>query len=276
MAQGTQGIPAWISQFRWEQKSNRLQDFEQAHDLFLQEAQTGNALAMHDLGRMHADCLGRTDDRDAAHEWYARALSGFLQIESAVDSDDSKATYLRYRIGKMYMAGLGTEQDYEQAASWLSAAAAVGHKYAQYSLGGLYYRGQGVEQNFESALELYSKSAAHNNAYASYELGKMLRDGIGAQQNQSEAERHFQVAYNGFVAMELKVADDKLQYRIGQMLRDGVGVEQNAEQAEFYFEHSSKLGNTLHNATCSPSLCQAYFNGQEAAVYCSTNTNRYM
>jgi TPR repeat protein len=35
------------------------QDFEEAYRLFLEEAQNGNALAMHDLGRMFADGLGR-------------------------------------------------------------------------------------------------------------------------------------------------------------------------------------------------------------------------
>ena len=111
--------------------SKQQPDFDKAYELLLAEAGTGNALAMHDLGRMYADGLGRDADTDASHEWYEKALAGFLQIESMMEPDDSKGAYLRYRIGKMYMAGLGTEQDYSEAAAWLQRAADDNHKYAQ-------------------------------------------------------------------------------------------------------------------------------------------------
>ena len=218
-------------------------DFEKAFEMFTREAASGNALAMHDLGRMYADGLGIEIDTDTAHQWYAKALSGFLQIESGMAPDDRKATYIRYRIGKMHMAGLGTEQNYTKAAEWLEIAAGDGHKYAQYSLGSLYYQGLGVDRDFEMALGLYERSAAQDNAYADYELAKMYRDGVGTQTDAAKAYHHFEKAYRGFVSMEMQSADDKLQYRIGQMLRDGVGVEANPEEALYYFECSAALGN---------------------------------
>jgi len=234
-------------------------DFEMAFDLFMTETQTGNVLAMHDLGRMHADGLGRDIDTDTAYEWYAKALAGFLQIEPALKPDDRKATYLRYRIGKMYMSGLGTEQDYTEAASWLRMAADEGHKYAQYSLGSLYYRGLGVEQNFDTAFDLYSASAAQSNAYASYELAKMYRDGVGTQADAVKSNHHFEIAYRGFVAMDVQGADDKLQHRIGQMLRDGVGTETNIDEAEYYFERAAQLGNPF----AQYALAKIYLSGGE-------------
>ncbi len=218
-------------------------DFNKARELFTAEAQSGNVLAMHDLGRMHADGLGVEPDASSAHEWYAKALVGFLQVESGMAPGDRKATYLQYRIGKMYLTGLGTEQNHAEAAAWLRQAADAGHKYAQYALGSMYYRGHGLEQNYTKAFALYNRSAAQGNAYASYELGKMHRDGIGTQVNATAANRHFETAYRGFVAMEVESADDKLQYRIGQMLRDGVGVEAIADEAVYYFERSAELGN---------------------------------
>ena len=168
--------------------------------------------------------------------------------------------YLRYRIDKMYMAVLGTEQDYTQAADWLQQAADNGHKCAQYSLASLYYRGLGVEQNYETALSLYTKSASQGNAYADYELAKMYRDGVGTQADASNARHHFEKAYIEFVAMEAKSADDKLQYRIEQMLRDGAGVEDNQEEAQYYFERSAQLGNP--HAQCA--LAKMYLAGGDA------------
>ena len=78
-----------------------------ASTLFQQEAQKGNALAMHDLGRMLADGLGRKIDMQAAHVWYSKALAAFYAVER-----QKKKRYAEYRIGKLYAAGLGCEQDY--------------------------------------------------------------------------------------------------------------------------------------------------------------------
>ena len=216
-------------------------DFERAHELFLQQAQSGNALAMHDLGRMYTDGLGVGVDEEVSFEWYEKALSAFLKLEKTVKP--KAAVYLQYRIGKMYMLGIGTEQDYEKAAKWLAQAAAANNKYAQYSLAGLYYRGQGVEQSFEKAFSLYGKSAEAGNAYAAYELAKMYRDGIGTAKDLTQADINFRDAYAGFTAMEARSGDDRLQYRLGQMCRDGVGTDVNPELAEDYFARSAKLNN---------------------------------
>ena len=125
------------------------QDFAEAMGLFSLEADSGNALAMYDLGRMWADGLGVEADPDMAQERYRKALAAFLSAEK--DVPERKKTYLQYRIGKMYLAGLGCVQDYKTAADWLERAADKQHKYAQYSLAGLYARGQGVEKDPEHA-----------------------------------------------------------------------------------------------------------------------------
>ena len=214
------------------------QDFVKAYRLFLEEAKNGNALAMHDLGRMHADGLGMDIDMAKSYEWYAKALTAFMTVES----EDPRA-YTQYRIGKMYAAGLGTAQSYEDAANWFGLAVAQNHKYAQYSLGGLYYRGQGVEQSYETAFSLYGKSAVQGNPYADYELAKMWRDGLGTLKNSSEADLHFRIAFSGFSALEAKSHDDKLQYRLGQMLYSGTGTEKDIPKAVEYLKKSAKTGN---------------------------------
>lgn len=213
-------------------------DLGNAFALMTAEAEYGNALAMHDLARMYANGLGCDADADAAYEWYAKALSAFLSCEKR------KAwKYTQYRIGKMYAAGLGTEQDYTAAAEWFGMAAAQKHKYAQYSLAGLYYNGHGVEQDYERAFELYSASAERGFPYADYELAKMYRDGIGTDLNALKAAEHFAMAFSGFVILEKRSRDDKLQYRIGQMLLTGTGTEKDIARATEYFEKSARLGN---------------------------------
>lgn len=217
------------------------QDFEKAFQLFYQEAESGNALAMYDLGRMLADGLGREKDLELSAGWYQKALSAFLESEAA--AEEKQKPYLQYRIGKMYAAGLGTEQDYAEAADWFTEAVNHNHKYAQYSLAGLYYRGQGVAQDDQMAFHLYRMSADQGNPYASYELAKMYRDGVGTEKDGAKAGKCFEQAFSGFLSLEKKSHDDKLQYRLGQMLFTGTGTEKNEEEAAMFWEKASKLGN---------------------------------
>ena len=217
------------------------QDFAEAMSLFSLEADSGNALAMYDLGRMWADGLGVEADPDMAQEWYRKALAAFLSAEK--DLPERKKTYLQYRIGKMYLAGLGCMKDHKTAADWLERAAGKQHKYAQYSLAGLYARGQGVEKDPEHAFTLYRASAAQDNPYASYELGKMFQSGTGTEKSEGQAKVHFQNAFSGFLALEKQSYDDKLQYRLGQMLHQGIGTEKDEEEAVRYWQLAAKLGN---------------------------------
>ena len=214
------------------------QDFEKARELFLMEAETGNPLAMYDLGRMSADGLGCEANAEEAHRWYAQALAGFYSAE-----EEKPWKYTEYRIGKMYAAGLGTEQDYLQAADWLTLSADDNYKYAQYSLGGLYYHGKGVEQDLETAFQLYVKSANQGFPYASFELGKMLRDGVGCEKSSAKSERYFRDAFRDFVSLEEQSHDDKLQYRLGWMLLNGVGTEKDEARAKEYFAKAASVGN---------------------------------
>ena len=233
----------WSDEYRLARRclfggKDQPQDLEQAFTLFQQEAQKGNALAMHDLGRMLADGLGREIDMQSAHVWYSRALATFRAVERQKEN-----RYAEYRIGKLYAAGLGCEQDYGEAAQWFRLSADKGYKYAQYSLAGLFRRGQGVVQDDVRALELYTASAQQDFPYAAYELGKMYRDGIGCEKDAEASEQWYRQAFAGFLELEQQSHDDKLQYRIGWMLLHGVGTGKDETAAREWFEQASKLDN---------------------------------
>ncbi|WP_313180833.1 MobP3 family relaxase [Lacrimispora sp.] len=223
-----------------DEEAEILRDFEKAHEVFLAEAKKDNPLAMCDLGRMSSDGLGCEANADVSYLWYEKALAVFLAAE-----EEKPWKYTEYRIGKLYAAGLGTEQDYLQAVDWLTMSADENYRYAQYSLGGLYYYGKGVEQDHETAFNLYTCSANQDFPYASFELGKMLRDGIGCMINQSDSDRRFKDAFLGFVSLEEKRHDDKLQYRLGWMLLNGVGTDKDKTRAKMYLEKSASVGNTF-------------------------------
>ncbi|MBN2883928.1 MAG: SEL1-like repeat protein [Clostridia bacterium] len=216
------------------------QDLETARIRLEQEAETGNVLAIYDLGRIYSLGLGIEKNSDTADEYYVKALAGFQQVES------SKAwKYTEYRIGKMHAAGQGTDQDYQKAAEWFQVSAEKKYKYAQYSLGTLYHRGQGVEQDLYKAFELYLKSAKQGFPYADFEVAKMYRDGIGTDKDETKSRQYFQRAFKGFESLEQTGKDDKIQYRLGWMLQNGVGAEQDLIRAKDYYQKSAKMGNVF-------------------------------
>ena len=215
-------------------------DFTKALELLATEAELGNTLALHDLGYMHQNGLGVDADVDEAEEWYAKAFRVFSSAERA-----NPKPYLQYRIAKMHRDGLGTPQSYEAAAERFGRAADEGHQYAQYSLGGMYRRGQGVEQDDAQALRLFTLSASRGNAYAAYELAGMHEKGIATEMDADAAQRYYTVAFNGFLAMERKGADDKLQYRLGKMLLDGKGTERDVVRAADYFRNAAENKNAF-------------------------------
>lgn len=215
-------------------------DFKKARELLLLETEKGNGFAMHDLAKMYLDGLGVPNDESSAEEYFAKALRAFLDKLPS----EKKPAYMQYRIGKMYQQGYGTEQDYTEAALWFQKSVDLGNQYSAYSLASLYYYGNGVEQDYHRAYELYLFAAEKGNAYAQYQLAQMLNEGIGTAKDISSAREWYKKAYNGFLAIEKDMADDKLYYRLGQMNLNGIGTEVNLDNARMYFEMADKLKNT--------------------------------
>jgi hypothetical protein len=214
------------------------QDFSEALSRLIAEAQKGNILAVYDLGRIYSSGIGVDKNLEVAHEYYVKALAGFKEVEA-----QKPWKYTEYRIGKMVASGLGTIQDYQEAAEWFELSAEKKYKYAQYSLGALYHRGQGVEQDLGKAFELYLKSAKQGFPYADFEVAKMFRDGIGTNKDESKSEQHFKKAFLGFELLEKSSHDDKIQYRLGWMLQNGIGTDQDIPRAKVFYAKSEKLGN---------------------------------
>ena len=154
-------------------KRSKLEDFQKAEQLLLNESGAGNVLAIQDLGKLYStDKLGEKDEKKS-FSFYEEAFQGFMEIEP--DSDFmfpyepkykgqvmkpvDMRSYVWYRIGKMHCYGLGTEQDYEKAFEWFLKSAQEGNKFAQYSLANLYYYGNGVEKDLSQAFLWYRKSS---------------------------------------------------------------------------------------------------------------------
>ena len=239
------------------------QDHEQACRLFMEEALDGNALAMHDLGRMFADGTGVEADTEQSHAWYAKALSAFQTVERQRPN-----RYVEYRIGKMYAGGLGTEQndrealvwfekvarqrnpyaEYQmakhiladpsakpeqtrQAVGWLTHAAEAGLDCAQYALGKLYRDGGPVAQDMTQAVIRFSQAAERGNQYAMYALGKLRLEA----DDPAAARRWFRQSAD--------LGNQFAQYQLGKLLLCGDGVAKDTAGAVRWLTESAEQGN---------------------------------
>ena len=236
-------------------KQSKLEDFQKAEQLLLNESRSGNVLAIQDLGKLYStDKLGEKDEKKS-FSFYEEAFQGFIEIEP--DSDFmfpyepkfdgqimkpvNMRSYVWYRIGKMHCYGLGTEQDYAQSFEWFLKSAHEGNKFAQYSLANLYYYGNGVEKDLSQAFWWYRKSSEQGQPYASYAVAQMYSKVEYVAENKETAQRYYKAALSGFLELESKdQADDNLYYKLGAMYKNGLGTEIDIPKAIEYFEKSTE------------------------------------
>ena len=236
-------------------KQSKLEDFQKAEQLLLNESRSGNVLAIHDLGKLYStEKLGEKND-EKSFSFYREALHALTVIEPNADSmlpyepryegqnmkSADMRSYVWYRIVKMHCYGLGTEQDYEKAFEWFLKSAQEGNKFAQYSLANLYYYGNGVEKDLSQAFWWYRKSSEQGQPYASYAVAQMYSKGEYVAENKETAQRYYKAALSGFLELESKdQADDNLYYKLGAMYKNGLGTEIDIPKAIEYFEKSTE------------------------------------
>lgn len=236
-------------------KRSKLEDFQKAEQLLLNESRSGNVLAIQDLGKLYStDKLGEKDEKKS-FSFYEEAFQDFMEIEPYADfmfpyepkfdgqimKPVNMRSYVWYRIGKMLCYGLGTKQDYKQAFTWFLKSAQEGNKFAQYSLANLYYYGNGVEKDLSQAFLWYRKSSEQGQPYASYAVAQMYSKGEYVAENKETAQRYYKAALSGFLELESKdQADDNLYYKLGAMYKNGLGTEIDIPKAIEYFEKSTE------------------------------------
>jgi uncharacterized protein len=156
-------------------------DYVTALKLWQPLADSGNATAQFNLGKMYDSGKGVPKNSKIAARWYT----------VAAEQGVAKA---QYDLGWMYFNGEGVQRDTKTAVRWYTAAAEQSHAHAQYELGLMYYRGEGVQQDMKAAVRLYTASAMQGYAYAQHNLGLMYAKGEGVQKDIVRAYVWFNIA----------------------------------------------------------------------------------
>ena len=211
-------------------------DFASAIELFKQSATQGNVLAYAELGKIYQRGIGCEVNEETAVEYFNESFKGFVLLEKHYPRN----TYIKYRIGKFYAAGNGTEMDIHAARKYFQRAPE--NKYAQYSLAKLYLQNldafdETPAELIETSKILLQFSADQDMPYAAYDY---------AQLNESSPElcnKYYKQAHDTFLEISKNRQDDVIFYRIGKMYFEGKGIKADIKQAIKYWERSASLNN---------------------------------
>lgn len=209
--------------------------------LFQAEADAGNVLALHDLGKLYGSADFGTQDAELSAEYYRQTLTGFLELEDFVERIKP---YLQYRIGKMFAYGLGTVQDDAAAFSWFQKSALAGNKYAQHSLASCFYYGKGTAQDLSEAFRWYTAAAKKGMPYSAYALAQMYEQGTPISQDEDKAQQYYRTALSGFLKiMGDGNTDDQLLYKLGRMFLRGLGTDIDIPRSADLFQQAAQHRN---------------------------------
>lgn len=253
------------------------QDEGKACQLFQRSHKKGNPYASFELGKLYEAGSGTGTERntDLAEKCYRVAFLGFLNLEKK-SRDDT----LWYRIGTMYLQGVGNEADEKEAEKYLRKSVNYGNTHAAYQLAKLYIcqESEKLKRNPEEipdyekirqALKWLVVASEQVNSFADYALGKLYADGELTAKDMEKAFYHLHKAAdadNAFACYRLSrlylsdeykdigravhyltlAANRKNEfasYRLGKLYLVGEEVAKNVELAIRYLEEYSGAGN---------------------------------
>ena len=158
-----------------KEKSSEISDLKTAERIFLSESDTGNVLAMFELGKLYSMEKSSLKNDVKSFEYYQKALQGFIQIEPLAKKI---RPYLQYQIGMMYSKGLGTPVDKQKAIESLEKSAELGNQYAKRLLALEYISGENIAQDTQKGISLLTECADSGDAFSCCKLGCLYLFGI--------------------------------------------------------------------------------------------------
>ena len=124
-------------------------------------ANTGDAQAEYNLGRVYGSGVAGTPDREKSAEWISKAAQQGLPAAANA-------------LGQYFEFGVGVPKDVRAAVSWYTKSANAGYPPGQYNLGLMYEGGLGVKQDFVTARDWIAKAAKQDVPAAIDELPRVM------------------------------------------------------------------------------------------------------
>ena len=251
------------------------QDEEKACQLFQRSHKKGNPYSSFELGKLYEAGRGTERNMELAEKCYRVAFLGFLNLEKK-SRDDT----LWYRIGMMFLRGIGTEADEKEAEKYLRKSMDYGNTHATYQLAKLYIRQETEKlksnpeeipdyEKIKQALNWLVAASEQRNPFADYALGKLYADGELTAKDMEKVFYHLHKAADAdnvyaqyrlgrlylsdeykdigkavrYLTLAANLKNEFAAYRLGKLYLAGVEVEKNIGLAIRYLEESAGAGN---------------------------------
>lgn len=138
--------------------------------------------------------------------------------------------YSLYILGRLYVAGIGVEQDQNKALHYYQKADQLGSKYGTDGIGNVCES----FRKYDHAVKFYKKASKLGNCNSMFHLAILYFDGKGTPQNFKKA---FSWCLKAATLGHLKA----MNY-VGYMYQNGRGVTANFSKAMKWYQKSAKLG----------------------------------
>lgn len=212
---------------------------------YIKAAEAGVEKAYFPTGICYFYGKGTEKNNSAAFKWTKKAAEKINQIELS----DYDKKHLLVFMGNFYIKGIGTLQDFSEAAKWFEQAAKLGDERAQATMAFFYYSGKGVltskekakywaekaaaqgdstgqmilgmlyqyreNPNMKEAVSWYEKSSEQNNEVGQYQLGIIYENGESVKQDLTKAHHYYRLAAeSGKESMIKALADFEARYKL--------------------------------------------------------------
>ncbi len=169
-------------------------DFHTAMKNWQPLAEKGDVKAQFNVGLLHAQGLGVSQNYKEAVKWW--------QMAAAKDNADAAL-----QVGRVYAEGRdGVPKDPAEAVKALRKAGDLGNAQAQAMMGAFYQRGEGVAKSDKDALTWYKKAVAQGYTPAMNTVGVMYENGQGVAADKAKAYTYFTLAVAKATGKEAEVA----------------------------------------------------------------------
>ena len=198
-----------------------------AVDLLTKSEEKKNPFAAYELGNIYKKGIEEQSDAKKSAMYYEKALGGFLGMAQNA-TDDA----LLYRIGRMYLDGMGTEVNEKEGMKYIKQAASLKNENAILVYARHLYENEDLQEK-DRAIKMLEK--LENNALAEYQLAKIYLDQAGPVFDIEKAIEYLQ-----------KSADQDnqyAQYKLGCIYADKEYTGYDMEKALDYLQRSADQEN---------------------------------
>lgn len=203
----------------------------------------GDLKATFSLGRLYYDG-SRTMRKNLklSRRYLMTVARTYWTKEGAIISSDENNDTARIAskaaayLGRMFLRGEGTEQNFDKALTWFKRGVANGDSFCQYEIGLMYLLGLGVRKDALQASDYFKASAEQDFPAAQVELGKLFLD----QGDLKTAMTYFELA--------VRHGHIEAFYHLAETSNNGAGRERSCGLVTAYYKVVAEKAEMIHSS----------------------------